>query len=104
MFITNRRSNMEENKIERTPMSLEEFKKYIEYNGLRTFTAVGIYKSVGRAIKRGHITSSGLIAPKRPFNNRANTSKRKNVHSRGTNEVKKKIYGQIRQYSGSACQ
>ena len=38
----------------------------------------------------------GTILPKRPFNNRANTSKRKGVHSRVMNEQKKEAYGFIK--------
>lgn len=89
----------EQKKIERDLMSQEEFEKYLaEYSGLKTFESVSKFKSVNRAIKRGHVTSNGLIAPKRPFNNRANTSKRRYVHSRSTNELKKEIYGQFKQY------
>ena len=35
---------------------------------LRTFMNVGVFKSVRRAIKRGHCTTSGLHIPNRPFN------------------------------------
>lgn len=62
------------------------------------FTGVSKFKSVNRAIKRGHITSYGIIIPDRPYNNRGNTSKRANAHSRGTNEYKRKLYEQIRNY------
>lgn len=90
---------MEEKKIERDLMSQEEFEKYLSDNrGLKTFDAVHKFKSVGRAIRRGHVTDIGLIIPKRPFNNRANTSKENNSHSRSINELKKKIYEQYRQY------
>lgn len=83
--------------VERELMSQEEFEKYIEDNsGLKTFEAVGRYKSVGRAYRRNHITRNGLITPKRPFNNRKNTSKRKGAHSRSVNEYKKRIYEQIK--------
>lgn len=56
------------------------------------FYAVGIVKSMGRAIKRGRLTGNGILMPKRPYNNRANTSKRKHIHSRVQNETKRKIY------------
>lgn len=93
----------EQKKIERALMSLEEFKKYVvENSGLKIFEAVGKFKSVKRAIRRGHVTPSGLIIPKRPFSNKANTSKRKGVHSRSTNELKKQIYGQFKQYQRRA--
>lgn len=90
---------MEEKKIERDLMSQEEFEQYIADNSeLKTFEAVSKFKSVFRAIKRGHLTKSGMIIPRRPFNNRCNTSKRKRIHSRNTNELKKQIYGQLKQY------
>ena len=102
---------MEEQKVvERPLMSEEEFKNYVEENKvdvgkdlyekgilhLRTFEAIGKYKSIRRAIKRGLVSIDGFIYPKRPFNNRANTSKRKDKHSRVTNEKKKLIYGRIK--------
>lgn len=48
--------------------------------------------SINRAIKRGTAMFDGSIAPKRPFNNKANTSERKGIHSRTLNERKKSIY------------
>lgn len=54
------------------------------------------YKSTTRAIKRGHITLDGLVAPKRPFNNRKNTSDR-GKDSRETNTFKKEMYEKIKQ-------
>lgn len=94
----------EQKKIERDLMSQEEFEKYLaEHSGLKTFEAVSKYKSVNRAIKRGHVAPNGLIIPKRPFNNRANSSKREGVHSRGTNELKKQIYEQFKQYQRRAA-
>ena len=56
------------------------------------FYAAGIVKSMGRAIKRGRLTTNGILMPRRPYNNRANTSKRTNTHSRVQNETKRKIY------------
>lgn len=92
----------EQKKIERALMSQEEFEKYISIGimilHLITYEGVHRFKSIRRAIRRGHVTTEGIIIPKRPFNNRANTSKRKRVHSRSTNELKKQIYEQIRQY------
>lgn len=102
---------MEEQKtIERPLMSEEEFKDYMEKNRvdivgdfygkgilhLRTYEAVSKFKSVRRAIRRGHVSLDGIIFPKRPFNNRANTSRRKGHHSRVMNEVKKSIYEQLK--------
>lgn len=65
---------------------------------LLTFEATSKYKSIGRAIKRGLVSSYGILIPKRPFNNRGNSSIRTRVHSRATNETKKQIYGEIRKY------
>ena len=102
---------MEEQKtIERPLMSEEEFKDYMEKNRvdivgdfygkgilhLRTYEAVNKFKSVLRAIKRGQVSLDGIIFPKRSFNNRANTCKRKGHHSRTINERKKMIYEQLK--------
>lgn len=96
------------NLVERPLMSEEEFKKYLgnkadivedpltEIFNLRDYRAVGKFKSIRRAIRRGLVSPSGTICPKRPFNNRANTSRRKGHHSRVMNEVKKSIYGQLK--------
>ena len=62
---------------------------------LKIFEAVSKYKSVARAMRRGDVTKYGTLVPKRPFNNRANTSNRKGVHSRVMNEYKKSIYGKL---------
>lgn len=93
---------MEEQKTERSLMSQKEFEDYISKGimvlHLITYDWVHKFKSIRRAIRRGHVITEGIIIPRRPFNNRANTGKRKRVHSRGTNELKKKIYGQLKQY------
>lgn len=92
---------VEEKLIERELMSEEEFREYISkgniYLRLINYGIVGKYKSVRRAIRRGRATIEGLIIPKRPFNNRGNSSNRV-THSRKHNELKKSIYGQYRQY------
>lgn len=49
----------------------------MENLSLRTYEAVSQFKSVRRAIRRGHISASGIIYPKRPFNNRSRTEGRK---------------------------
>lgn len=55
------------------------------------YSAVSRYRSVRRAIRRGHVDYiSGAIYPNRPFNNRKPTA------GRSYNQLKKKIYGQIR--------
>ena len=102
---------MEEQKlIERPLMSEEEFKDYVEKNRvdivgdfykkhilhLRTYEAVSKFKSARRAIRRGHVSLDGIIFPKRPFNNKANTCGRKSHCSRTVNERKKLIYEQLK--------
>lgn len=96
--------------IERPLMKEEEFKKYIEETKvdvvkafyeegilyLRTYGAVNKFRSIRRAIRRGHVSIDGFLFPKRPFNNRANTCKRKSRHSRSFNEKKKIIYEQLK--------
>lgn len=64
----------EQKKIERDLMSQEEFEKYIS-NGIMilhliTYEGVHRFKSIRRAIRRGHVTTEGIIIPKRPFNNK----------------------------------
>lgn len=98
--------NMEEQKlVERPLMGEEEFKDYLKDNRvdvvkdfyednilhLRTHEAVKRFKSVRRAIKRGHISLDGVIYPKRPFNNAK--------HKKGSlNDEKKRIYEQLKQF------
>lgn len=64
---------------------IKNFQNGILY--LHSFIGVSKYKSIRRAIKRGHVSIFGDIYPRRPFNNR------------GTKEskVKRMIYGQIKQ-------
>lgn len=97
--------DMEEQKlVERPLMSEGEFKDYMEKNRvdivgdfyergilhLRTYEAVSRFKSVRRAIRRGHISLDGVIYPKRPFNNAK--------HKKGSlNDMKKKVYEQFEQ-------
>lgn len=95
---------MEEQKlVERPLMSEGEFKDYMKKNRvdivgdfyergilhLRTYEAVSRFKSVRRAIRRGHISLDGVIYPKRPFNNAK--------HKKGSlNDEKKRIYEQLK--------
>lgn len=44
---------------------------------LISYNCVSQYKSIRRAIKRGHVTFYGIDIPKRPFNNRKRTKGRK---------------------------
>lgn len=96
--------NMEEQKLVEIPlMGEEEFKDYLKDNRvdivkdfyendilhLITFNAVKRFKSVRRAIRRGHISLDGVIYPKRPFNNVK--------YKKGSlNDKKKRIYEQLK--------
>lgn len=97
---------MEEQKlVERPLMSEEEFKEYLEENRvdvvgdfyernilhLRTFGAVSKFKSVRRAIKRGHVSLDGFVFPKRPFNNRS-----RKKETRPLEIEKERIYEQLK--------
>lgn len=79
-------------------ISIEDFKKDLK-NRLITFEAVKRFKSINRAIKRGLVSPFGELYPKKPFNNRKNTCRRKNADSRETNTLKKTIYGELK-YKG----
>ena len=50
---------------------INSVKDFYENNilNLRNFNAVKSFKSIRRAIKRGHVSIDGVIYPKRPFNN-----------------------------------
>ena len=63
------------------------------------YNTVSEFKSVRRAIRRGNVSPIGLTVPNKPFNNRGNTSRRTNIHSRSMNEYKKRIYEQLKQYN-----
>lgn len=97
---------MEEQKLVKRPlMSAEEFKEYLAKNKvdiigdfykrnilhLRTFEAVNKFKSVRRAIRRGHVSLDGIVFPNRPFNNRS--------RKKGTRPLeieKERIYEQLK--------
>lgn len=53
---------------------------------LVTYEAVGKFKSVRRAIRRGLVSPYGVVYPKRPFGN-TNTK---------MNRIKREIYGQLK--------
>lgn len=82
--------------IERDLMSNEEFEDYLKDNlstnlNLHTFEAVNKFKSVRRAIRRGHVSLDGVIYPKRPFNNAK--------HGKNSiNDKKKRIYEQLKKH------
>ena len=68
---------------EREQEKLDEFMK----NGtlcLTDFSGVKKFKSIRRAIRRGHVSIYGQIYPKRPFKNTKN------------NKYKRIIYGQLK--------
>lgn len=78
---------------------LPENKKVKHYNHstdmlpvLTYYGAVNKFKSIRRAIRRGNVSPTGVIYPKRPFNSR------KASKGREINESKKKIYGQLQEY------
>lgn len=70
-------------------------KQEIDILYLREFMGISKFKSIRRAIRRGDSTETGGIVPRRPFNNRVNTSKRKTVESRSFNCIKKQVYGEL---------
>lgn len=78
------------------PMGIEEFEEYLKENRYFDYSCVRRFKSIHRAIRRGNLTETGIIAPQRPFNNRANSSKRKGKNSRYTNQIKKEIHSRIK--------
>ena len=101
----------QKNTVERELMSLEEFEKYVSYEDKKSkedphleldlehfvnFEAVKKFKSVRRAFRRGHISPYGVIYPKRPFSNK------KPTRGRAMNELKKKIYGELKSQRKSA--
>ena len=63
---------------------------------LKHFLDIVLFFDIRRAIRRGHVSAFGQIYPRRPFNNRANTSNRKGIHSRVHNELCKKIYAEYK--------
>lgn len=69
-----------------------EEKKELQKGGTEE---LGTSFKMNRHQRRQLIFPNGVAAPKRPFNNRANTSRRPGVHSRTTNQIKKKIYAQL---------
>lgn len=55
---------------------------------LRNYAGVSKFKSIRRAIKRGHVSMFGDIYPRRPYNNRKS-------HKNSVNAYKRKIYEQL---------
>lgn len=87
---------MEEKNIKDTALDIakEINRRFNEENVLpkwSDYSAVSKFKSVRRAIRRGHVDLMfGIVYPNRPFNNRKPTM------GRSHNQLKKRIYGQIR--------
>lgn len=78
-------------------MSEKEFSEYLATHlNIKDFSCVSKFRSIKRAFKRKHISPYGVIYPKRPFNNRKNTSKRKGVNSRVMNNIKQQIYENLK--------
>ena len=87
---------MEEQNNKGQLMTEEEFQEFIKKNYynpdgsqklcLQYYGSVEKFKSTRRAIRRGHMTSSGIVCPKRPFGNTQSA----------TNILKKKIYEQLK--------
>lgn len=64
---------------------------------LKVFDGVSKFKGIRRAMRRGHVTPWGTVAPKRPFNNRS--------RKKGTRPLeieKERIYGQLKYRSKAA--
>lgn len=87
---------MEENSIKETELDTyrrisRNFSKENLLPRWSDFSSVSKFKSVRRAIRRGHVDLIfGITYPNRPFNNRKSTI------GRSHNQLKKRIYGQIR--------
>ena len=59
-------------------------------------------RSINRAAKRGHfINWMGEYSHTRPFNNRANTSKRKGVHSRTESQENRQLWESIKSHKNN---
>lgn len=77
------------------PKDMEEHEELLKRNfkevTLVSFQGNQRFKSIRRAIRRGLVSPSGEVYPKRPYNNRKN---------RVQNELKKQIHGQLKEYAG----
>ena len=84
---------MEEKNIKETSLDIakninRDFDKEDTLPRWSNYSAVSKFKSVRRAIRRGHVDLfTGIIYPKRPFSNKKRTKGRR------INELKKQIYG-----------
>lgn len=74
--------------------NMEEIEKVTPVEGnvvlrLVVYNAVNKFRSIRRAIRKGHVTSWGEVIPKRPFNNSKRTKGRK------IQKEKERIYEQL---------
>lgn len=74
---------------------LEDFNKGVIY--LRNFSGVRMFKSIRRAIRRGHVSVFGDIYPKRPFNNRKRNKRGDITYER------RRTYEQLMHKQGKIC-
>lgn len=74
---------------------LEDFNKGIIY--LRNFSGVRMFKSIRRAIRRGHVSIFGDIYPRRPFNNRKRNKRGDITYER------RRTYEQLMHKQGKIC-
>lgn len=87
---------MEEKNIKETALDIakEINRNFDEENALLkwpNYSVVSKFKSVRRAIRKGHVDLMfGIVYPNRPYNNRKPTV------GRSHNQLKRRIYGQIR--------
>lgn len=80
----------EEKKLLEDKQAMEVVKTLNE--NLRLSLRMSRFKSIRRAGRRGHLTPALELVPKRPFNNRANSSTRKGKHSRFIAEQIRELY------------
>ena len=84
-------NNIRDNSTDTVKTNSSESTKVFTLPRWYNYSAVSKFKSVRRSIRRGHIDQScGIIYPNRPFNNRKTTI------GRSHNQLKKRIYEQIR--------
>ena len=74
---------------------LEDFNKGVIY--LRNFSGIRMFKSIRRAIRRGHVSVFGDIYPKRPFNNRKRNKRGDITYER------RRTYEQLMHKQGKIC-
>lgn len=70
-----------------------DFEEGIIY--LHSYIGVSLFKSVRRAIRRGHLSIFGDVFPHRPFNNRKRT--------KGDTFNKRRIYESLTHKKGKVC-